>query len=253
MTSPGLMLKPLVDIPAIRAGDDLVQIVLAGLTCTDDWLQSGDVLVFAQKIVSKAEGRTVELASVSPSERAHELAKQTGLDPRLVELILQELIEVIRQRRDLLIVRHRLGFTLANAGIDASNVDGAGHVLLLPLDPDASATRLRSALRQQTSIDVGVLIIDSWGRPWRVGTVGCAIGLSGLPGFIDMRGHPDLNGRRLQRTVIGFADELAAAASILMGQAAEGRPIVLARGVPYERREGTARELLRPESMDLFR
>jgi len=252
MTSPGLVLKSLVDIPAIRAGDDLAQIALAGLARADDRLQSGDVLVFAQKIVSKAEGRTVELAGVTPSERAYELGQQTGIDPRRVELILQESTEVIRQRRDLLIVRHRLGFTLANAGIDASNVD-EGHLLLLPLDPDASATRIRSALRQRTGIDIGVLIIDSWGRPWRVGTVGCAIGLSGLPGLIDMRGRPDLNGRLLQGTEIGFADELAAAASILMGQAAEGRPIVLARGLPYERREGTARELLRPESMDLFR
>ena len=252
MTSPGLVLKPLVDIPAIRAGDDLAQIALAGLARADDRLQSGDVLVFAQKIVSKAEGRAVELAGVTPSERAHELGKQTGIDPRRVELILQESTEVIRQRGDLLIVRHRLGFTLANAGIDASNVD-EGYLLLLPLDPDASATRIRSALRQRTGIDIGVLIIDSWGRPWRVGTVGCAIGLSGLPGLIDLRGRPDLNGRPLQGTEIGFADELAAAASILMGQAAEGRPIVLARGLPYERREGTARELLRPESMDLFR
>jgi len=240
MTSPGLMLKPLADIPAIRVGDDLAKIALAALARDDDRLHSGDVLVFAQKIVSKAEGRTVELSRVRPSERACELAQQTGHDPRLVELILQESTEVIRQRRELLIVRHRLGFTLANAGIDASNVDGQDNVLLLPVDPDASATRLRSALRKQTGIDVGVLIIDSWGRPWRMGTVGCAIGLSGLPGLIDMRGCPDLNGRPLKRTEVGFADELAAAASILMGQAAEGRPIVLARGVPYERREGTA-------------
>jgi coenzyme F420-0:L-glutamate ligase/coenzyme F420-1:gamma-L-glutamate ligase len=251
--SQSLVLKPLADVPAIRAGDDLAKIALAGLRRVNEQLQSGDVLIFAQKIVSKAEGRTIALTTVDASTQAHALAQETGLDSRLVELILSESIEVIRQRRDLLIVRHRLGFTLANAGIDASNVDGDGHVLLLPQDPDASAARLRTALQAATGIDVAVLIIDSWGRPWRMGTVGCAIGLSGLPGLIDMRGWPDLSGRPLKRTEVGFADELAAAASLLMGQAAEGRPIVLARGVPYERREGTARELLRPENTDLFK
>jgi len=250
--SDRLVLKALANIPAIGRDDDLAQIALAGLADDDERLQSGDVLIFAQKIVSKAEGRMIALATISASARARALAEETGLDPRVVELILRESTEVVRQRRDLLIVRHRLGFTLANAGIDASNVDG-GHVLLLPLDPDASAARLRTALQAATGIDVAVLIIDSWGRPWRMGTVGCAIGLSGLPGLIDMRGWPDLSGRPLQRTEVGFADELAAAASMLMGQAAEGRPIVLARGVPYDRREGTARELLRPESTDLFR
>ena len=248
-----LVLKPLADIPAIRADDDLAKIALAGLRGVDEQLQSGDVLIFAQKIVSKAEGRAVALTTVDASARAHALAQEAGLDPRLVELILRESTEVIRQRRDLLIVRHRLGFTLANAGIDASNVDGDGHVLLLPQDPDASAARLRTALQAASGVDVAVLIIDSWGRPWRMGTVGCAIGLSGLPGLIDMRGWPDLSGRPLKRTEVGFADELAAAASMLMGQAAEGRPIVLARGVPYDRREGTARELLRPENTDLFK
>jgi coenzyme F420-0:L-glutamate ligase/coenzyme F420-1:gamma-L-glutamate ligase len=253
MSSPGLVLRPLLNIPSITAGDDLAEIAVAAVAQIGETLQSGDVLVFAQKVVSKAEGRAVELATVLPSERAQDLGRQTGLDHRLVELILSESTAIVRQRRELLIVQHRLGFILANAGIDASNVGGDGRVLLLPSDPDASATRLRYAVRQSTGADVGVLIIDSWGRPWRLGTVGCAIGLSGLPGLIDMRGWPDLNGRPLQRTEVGFADELAAAASILMGQAAEGRPIVLVRGLSDERRDGTARELLRPESTDLFR
>jgi coenzyme F420-0:L-glutamate ligase/coenzyme F420-1:gamma-L-glutamate ligase len=170
----------------------------------------------------------------------------------LVELILQESSEILRRRKGLLIVRHRLGFSLANAGIDASNV-AFGHVLLLPEDPDASAARIRGDLRARTGIDVGVLIIDSLGRPWRMGTVGTAIGVSGLPALLDLRGRPDMNGRPLETTEIGLADESAAAASLVMGQADEGTPIVLARGVPYARREGRARDLLRPEHEDLFR
>jgi coenzyme F420-0:L-glutamate ligase/coenzyme F420-1:gamma-L-glutamate ligase len=248
-----LVLTPLSGIPAVRAGDDLAEITLTAIARTVERLQADDVLVFAQKIVSKAEGRTVDLATVTPSARANELAQQTGKDARLVELILQESVEVVRQRHDLLIVRHRLGFILANAGIDASNVGAADSVLLLPLDPDASAARIRTTIRERTQMDIAVLIIDSLGRPWRMGTAGTAIGVSGLPGVIDLRGLPDLNGRPLRATEIGFADELAAAASLIMGQAAEGTPIVLARGVPYARRDGSARELLRPKDMDLFR
>ena len=252
MTSDGLLLKPLRGIPAVTQGMDLAQLTLAGLEQSGEHVRAGDVLAFAQKIVSKAEGRCIELASVAPSARARTLAKETGKDERVVELILQESSAILRERQGLLIVRHRLGFSLANAGVDASNVD-AGHVLLLPLDPDASAARIRSDLHARTGIDVGVLIIDSIGRPWRMGTVGTAIGVSGLPALLDLRGQPDLNSRPLESTEIGLADELAAAASLMMGQAAEGTPIVLARGVPYARREGSARELLRPEDKDLFR
>jgi len=172
-----LVLTPLSGIPVVRAGGDLAQIALSGIAHSGERLQAGDVLVFAQKIVSKAEGRTVNLATVMPSARAFELAQQTGKDARLVELILQESTEIVRQRQDLLIVRHRLGFSLANAGIDSSNVDGSDSVLLLPVDPDGSAARIRTAIREHTSVDVGVLIIDSVGRPWRMGTVGIAIGL----------------------------------------------------------------------------
>jgi coenzyme F420-0:L-glutamate ligase/coenzyme F420-1:gamma-L-glutamate ligase len=252
MTSDGLLLKPLRGIPVIQPGADLAQVTLAGLEQSNDGLREDDILVYAQKIVSKAEGRSVNLAGVSPSPRAVALAHETGKDARLVELILQESSEILRRRKGLLIVRHRLGFSLANAGIDASNV-AFGHILLLPEDPDASAARIRGDLRARTGIDVGVLIIDSLGRPWRMGTVGTAIGVSGLPALLDLRGRPDMNGRPLESTEIGLADELAAAASLVMGQADEGTPIVLARGVPYARREGRARDLLRPEHEDLFR
>jgi len=248
-----LVLTPLSGIPAVRAGDDLAGLAISGIATSGERLQAGDVLVFAQKIVSKAEGRTVDLTTVRPSPRARELAQVTGKDAGLVELILQESTEVVRQRHDLLIVRHRLGFILANAGIDASNVGAADSVLLLPVDPDASAARIRASIRERTGIDVPVVVIDSFGRPWRMGTTGTAIGVSGIPGLIDMRGLPDLNGRALRATEIGFADEVAAAASLVMGQAAEGTPIVLARGVPYARRDGSANELLRPKDIDLFR
>jgi coenzyme F420-0:L-glutamate ligase/coenzyme F420-1:gamma-L-glutamate ligase len=253
MTVGELSLKPLRGVPPVTAGADLAQIALAGLDRSNESLRANDVLVFAQKIVSKAEGRAVALAGVVPSARALTLAKETGKDARLVELVLQESSEIIRHREGLLIVRHRLGLSLANAGIDASNVDGSDHVLLLPVDPDASASRIRNDLRAATGVDVAVVIIDSLGRPWRMGTVGTAIGVSGIPALLDLRGRPDMQGRRLESTEIGLADELAAAASLVMGQADEGTPIVLARGVPYDRREGSARDLLRPKDKDVFR
>lgn len=216
-------------------------------------MRDGDVVVLAQKIVSKAEGREVSLASVTPSARAEELAGITLKDPRLVELVLRESTEVVRAVPNILIVRHRLGFVMAQGGIDASNVDGTDTVLLLPIDPDASAARLRQALMALTGSDVGVVINDSWGRAWRIGTVGTAIGVAGLPGLIDMRGKPDLNGRILRVTEIGHADEIAAAASLLMGQADEGRPVVILRGLGRLAAEGTARDLVRPVRQDLFR
>jgi coenzyme F420-0:L-glutamate ligase/coenzyme F420-1:gamma-L-glutamate ligase len=253
MTATDLFLRPLRGVPRVVAGDDPATIALAALEGTNEGLRDGDVLVFAQKIISKAEGRSVDLADISPSANALSLAGETGKDSRLVELILRESSEVVRYRPGLLIVVHRLGFVLANAGIDHSNVDVDGQVLLLPLDPDASAARIRSKVRTRAGVDIGVLIIDSLGRAWRMGTIGTAIGISGLPGLIDMRGRPDLYGRPLESTEIGFADELAAAASLMMGQADEGTPIVLARGVPYGRRDGTTRELLRPKERDLFR
>jgi coenzyme F420-0:L-glutamate ligase/coenzyme F420-1:gamma-L-glutamate ligase len=244
-----LTLRALEGIPLVVSGDDPADLVLAGMAPHP--LKSGDVFVLAQKIVSKAEGRQVDLASVTPSPRARELGLATDKDPRLVELILSESSEVLRVRRGILIVVHRLGFVCANAGIDQSNVSAGA--LLLPKDPDRSCRQIRQSLFDKTGIDVAVLIIDSLGRAWRNGTIGTALGVSGLPGLLDLRGVADLYGRELQTTEIGMADELAAAASLIMGQAAEGRPIVLARGVPYARRDGSAAELLRPLAMDLFR
>jgi coenzyme F420-0:L-glutamate ligase / coenzyme F420-1:gamma-L-glutamate ligase len=252
-TPPDLVLAALPGIPLIAAGDDLAAIIVAALRDAGFALAPGDVLVLAQKIVSKAEGRSVDLATVTPSAGAVALAKETGKDARLVELILAESTEVLRHRPGVLIVVHKLGLVLANAGIDRSNVDGREHVLLLPRDPDRSCAELRRDVAAATGVEVGVMIIDSIGRAWRNGTIGTAIGVAGLPGLLDLRGTPDLYGRPLETTEVGLADELAAAASLVMGQAGEGRPVVLARGLGYGRRDGTARELVRPREKDLFR
>jgi coenzyme F420-0:L-glutamate ligase/coenzyme F420-1:gamma-L-glutamate ligase len=247
-----LVLTPLDGIAMIAGGDDLAEIILAALKGADCALLAGDVLVLAQKIVSKAEGRTVDLRTVAPSPRAVALGKETHKDPRIVELILAESTQVLRHRPGVLIAAHRLGLVLANAGIDRSNV-GGDDVLLLPRDPDRSCAELRGAIVAATGVDVGVMIIDSIGRAWRNGTIGTAIGVSGLPGLLDLRGTPDLFGRALETTEVGLADELAAAASLVMGQAGEGRPVVLARGLRYGRRNGTAQELIRAREKDLFR
>jgi coenzyme F420-0:L-glutamate ligase/coenzyme F420-1:gamma-L-glutamate ligase len=253
-----LILTPLQNIPLIRHGDNLADIIVRSLTDTGIQLQDGDIFVLAQKIVSKSEGRTVNLATVTPSERAFELAEQTQKDARVVELILQESNEVLRTRVGAIIVEHRLGFVCANAGIDHSNVAGEGNsaeewVLLLPQDPDLSSRKMRAEIESKTGKRIGVLIIDSHGRAWRNGTVGSAIGMSGIPGLEDLRGRPDLFGYTLQVTTVGVADELAAAASLVMGQAAEGTPIVHVRGFPYPLREGSLKELIRPKEQDLFR
>jgi coenzyme F420-0:L-glutamate ligase/coenzyme F420-1:gamma-L-glutamate ligase len=239
----------------IQTGDDLAALILEAMHRADLRLETGDIFVLAQKIISKTEGRKVNLATVMPSPRARELAAQIEKDPRLIELILQESNgEVLRTRPGLIVVEHRLGFVCANAGIDHSNVAGDDEwVLLLPENPDASAERLRAQWESTTGTQVGVMIIDSHGRAWRNGTVGVAIGISGLPGVVDLRGQADLNGRILQVTQVGAADELAAAASLVMGQAAEGTPVVHVRGFPYPLREGSLRELIRPKEMDLFR
>jgi coenzyme F420-0:L-glutamate ligase/coenzyme F420-1:gamma-L-glutamate ligase len=212
------------------------------------------VLVLAQKIVSKAEGRLVHLPEVAPSPRALELAVTTGKDPRLVELILGEATEVLRARPGLLVVEHRLGFVCANAGVDQSNVAGSDDwALLLPVDPDASARRLRDAIRAASGAELAVIVSDSHGRAWRFGVVGVAIGVAGLHPLSDLRGQPDLTGRPLQITEVGTADELAAAAGLLMGQADAGTPAVLVRGAAFVAGEGRLRELLRPKQQDLFR
>ncbi len=238
----------------VQQGADLAEIILLALDRAGVQLEDGDIIAIAQKIISKAEGRLVDLESVTASPRAEELAVEADKDPRLMELILSESQDVLRIRKGAIIVRHNLGLVLANAGIDQSNVDHSGKTLalLLPVDPDASAQRLREIFRARSGADVAVVIIDSLGRAWRTGTMGTAIGIAGMPGMIDLRGLPDLHGRKLETSELGFADEVAAAASLVMGQTDEGRPVVLVRGVGYDRREGNAGELIRPKQMDLF-
>jgi coenzyme F420-0:L-glutamate ligase/coenzyme F420-1:gamma-L-glutamate ligase len=241
-------------IPLIEPGDDLPRIVLAAAGAAGIDFHDRDVLALAQKIVSKAEGRVVHLPDVLPSARALELAAATGKDPRLVEVILGESAEVLRVRPGLLVVEHRLGFVCANAGVDQSNVAGSDEwALLLPADPDASARRMRDAIRETSGVDVAVIVSDSHGRAWRFGTVGVAIGVAGMHPLTDLRGQPDLTGRPLQITEVGTADELAAAAGLLMGQAGEGTPAVLVRGAAFAAGEGRLEEILRPRAGDLFR
>jgi len=251
-----LVLSALPGLPEIERGAHLGELLARALRDANLELERGDVLVIAQKIVSKAEGRRVALADVVPGARAKDLAGVVDKDPRLVELMLRESREVLRMRRGALIVEHRLGFVMANAGIDRSNVPsvhGEDTVLLLPEDPDASARGLRDELMHAFGVEVGVVINDSFGRAWRNGVAGVAIGVAGLPALVDMRATRDREGRPLQVTLVAAADEIAAAASLLMGQADESVPAVLARGFPYALRESTVQELIRPRAEDLFR
>ncbi len=243
-------------VPLVKAGDDMAAVALAAYEAAGLSPEDGDVLVVAQKIVSKAEGRMVEVAGVVPSERAKALAAEVGKDPRFVEIILSESRRIVRHRTNLVIAEHRLGFVMANAGIDHSNVappGGRERVLLLPLDPDGSARALHERLVRATGRRLAVIISDSFGRPFRRGTVGIALGAAGLPALIDWRGHPDLFGRKLEVTETGFADEIAAAASLVMGQADEATPIALVRGLIWSAPEAPAAALLRLPEHDLFR
>lgn len=317
MTPRELRVTALDGIPRVRSGDDPAALLLAAIARSGDALRDHDVVVVAQKIVSKSEGRLVRLADVVPSARAAELAARTGKDPRAVEVILGESAEVLRAVPGVLIVETRHGLVLANAGADMSNVEHDeedDHLLLLPEDPDASAARLRAALVRRTvrgdpdvgskadgdrgpnpgteagagsgredpagrvagpagatrtALDadagagvsgpnIGVVVADSVGRAWREGTVGLAIGVSGLPARLDRRGEPDLFGRKLHVTEVGIADAIASAASIVMGEGAEGRPAALVRGLSFDgrseaERDGRARDLVRPRERDLFR
>jgi coenzyme F420-0:L-glutamate ligase/coenzyme F420-1:gamma-L-glutamate ligase len=249
-------LTPIPDIPMVRPGDDLAGLLIAACERSELAPTDGDVVVVAQKIVSKAEGRYVDLANVRPSPRAQSLAAEVDKDPRLIEVILGESRRVVRHRPGVLIVEHRLGFIMANAGVDRSNVDpaaGAEPVLLLPRDPDASAARLLERLAGHFHKRLGVIITDSWGRAWRRGTVGVALGAAGLPSLMDMRGRPDLFGHELRVTQTGFADEIASAASLLMGQADEARPVVLVRGLAWDAPASPAATLIRAAEEDLFR
>jgi coenzyme F420-0:L-glutamate ligase/coenzyme F420-1:gamma-L-glutamate ligase len=243
-------------ISEVRAGDDLASAIVAALATMHVILQKHDVLVVAQKIVSKAEDRFADLRSVVPGMRAQELAVVTHKDARLVELILSESTEVLRACTDVLIVRHRLGFVMANAGVDRSNVpsgEGAQTVLLLPQDPDASATRLQEALERRFGVELGVVISDSFGRPWRNGVINIALGAAGLPALLDRRWEPDREGRPLEVTEVAIGDALAAAAGLVMGEAAEGVPVAIIRGVVWAAPARNGRALIRPVEKDLFR
>ncbi len=254
MSVTGLSLFAIEGIPLINDGDDVSAIIAQALSLPGQKPQDGDVLVLAQKIVSKAEGRAVHLDTVEPSPEAHELAAEVDKDPRVIELILAESRQVIRKKPGVIIVEHRLGYVLANAGIDRSNVQSdKDWVLLLPIDPDSSAERIRQSLQKHFRIDIGVIIADSVGRAWRLGTTGMALGSAGVVALDNLRGQPDLFGRELEVSEHAVGDAVAAAAEILMGEAAEAAPAVIVRGLGAGHSEQSAAELLRPADEDLFR
>jgi coenzyme F420-0:L-glutamate ligase/coenzyme F420-1:gamma-L-glutamate ligase len=253
-----LVLTPIRQIPLVQPGDNIARLLATAVRNSDLELLDDDIFVITQKVISKSEGRFVNLSTIVPSPEAITIANQTEKDPRFVELVLRESKVVMRTRPGTLIVEHRLGFVCANAGIDHSNVQSLGGnpddwVLLLPENPDASAGEIREKLEAEFLKKLGVLIIDSHGRAWRIGTVGVAIGFSGIPGVVDLRGKPDMFGYQLRVTQVAAVDELAAAASLLMGQAAENIPVIHVRGFPYPLREGSFKELIRPSELDLFR
>ena len=257
--APTLELRALPDVPIVEPGDDLAALIEAALARAAIVLADGDVVVLASKVVSRAEGRFVDLATVDPSARARELAAETEKDPRVVELILRDAAEVSRKARGVLVVRHRLGFITANASIDMSNAqpanarEGSGPwVLILPEAPDSSAERVRAALHEKSGAEIGVVITDSLGRPFRVGTVGAAIGVAGLPALWDRRGEPDLFGRTLEITITGLADQIAAAADLVAGQADERRAFVHVRGLSFDVGAHAASELYRSAKQDLY-
>lgn len=243
-------------IPLIEPGDDLAAVIAGALEKAKFPLISSDILVVAQKIVSKSENRYVSLKDVRPSEAASRLAEQTGKDARYLEVVLRESEEIVRHRPNIVIAAHRLGFVMANAGIDQSNIEHTGgeeRVLLLPQDPDRSAAELRTRLNKRCETDIGVIINDSFGRPFRTGVTGVALGVAGIPSLLDKIGAPDLFGRSLQMTEIAVADEIAAGASLLMGQAAEGQPVVVVRGLTFSEAPRPAAALVRPREQDMFR
>jgi coenzyme F420-0:L-glutamate ligase / coenzyme F420-1:gamma-L-glutamate ligase len=243
-------------VPLIEAGADLAATILAALCENGERLLPGDIVVIAQKIVSKAENQYVRLADVEPSLGARTLAERAEKDPRLVELILRESRVVLRCRSGVIVVEHRLGFVIANAGIDASNAALEGEkqrVLLLPKSPDASAAAIRGRLEAACGNPIGVIINDTVGRAWRNGAIGTCLGNAGVPALQDLRGSPDLFGRPLMVSTVGLSDEIAAAASLLQGQANEGRPVVVARGYSWQPTDQTGRNLIRARDEDMFR
>ena len=251
-----LTVSPLQGLPRVKPGDDLSALLIEAIARAGLTPKRQDILVVAQKIVSKAEGRIVDLATVTPSARAQELAAITGKDPRLMQLVHAESSEVLRAKKNVVVVAQRLGLVMANAGIDQSNVETEGRrelALLLPENPDASAAGLKSRLDAHFGVALGVVISDSVGRAWRFGTVGLAIGAAGVPSIIDQRGDTDMNGRVLMVTETAFADSVASAAVLMMGEAAEGTPAALVSGLTWTAPEKPARALIRPKAEDMFR
>ena len=256
MRQQQLTITALDGIPRVRPGDDLARLLIAALERGGLAPSAHDVLVVTQKIVSKAEGRYLDLARVEPEARARELAAITGKDVYLVAAILSEAVEVLRAAPNVLIVATAHGLVLANAGIDQSNLEAGDHgrrVLLLPENPDRSAAQIKARIDAHFGTDIGVVISDSAGRAWRLGTVGLAIGAAGVPSVLDRRGESDISGRPLEVTEVGFADAVAAAAVMVMGEAAEGRPAALVRGLTWRAAARPAADLVRPKARDLFR
>jgi coenzyme F420-0:L-glutamate ligase/coenzyme F420-1:gamma-L-glutamate ligase len=248
-----LTLTALPGIPLIQQGDDLALVIYHAAKRANVALMDTDVLVVTSKIVAKAEGRRLSLSDVVPGEEAQRLAAITGKDARMVEMVLRESTEVSRAAPNVLVVRHRLGFVSANAGIDQSNVAGdEDSALLLPLNPDASAARIRDGLQRLTNAQIGVVLSDSHGRPFRMGNVGVAVGVAGIPALRDLRGSSDLFGRALRITIQGYADMIASAAGLVSGEGAEGLPVIHIRGL-IAHGEGKASDLNRPAEQDLYR
>lgn len=251
---PTFQAYALPNIPLVQAGDDVSSLILSALSAGNLMLRDSDVLVIASKIVSKAEGRVVRLADVVPDAEAQTYAEKTGKDPRIVALVLQESNEVSRARRGVLVTEHKLGFVSANAGIDQSNVENADEqVLLLPTNPDAAAREIREDLQEATGATCAVVISDTHGRPFRMGNIGVALGVAGMQALVDLRGREDLYGRKLAISLQAYADMIASAAHLLSGEAGEGRPVILLRGLVLPQGDGKASDLYRPREQDMYR
>ncbi|GAB5489999.1 MAG: coenzyme F420-0:L-glutamate ligase [Phototrophicaceae bacterium] len=252
--APSFQVQAISGVPMVQAGDDLPKLILDALKNSDMSLETGDILVIASKIVSKSEGRIVALADVSPSEEAIRVALEVDKDPRIVELVLAESEAISRQRKGVLVTEHRLGFVSANSGLDASNVDDTNaNVLLLPINPDESAQKIHKALESATGQKIAIVITDTHGRPFRLGNTGVAIGIAGMQALWDRRGERDLFGREMMATILGYGDLVASTAHLVMGEGAEGLPLVLIRGLKFPQGEGKASDLNRPRDMDMYR
>jgi len=250
---PTLHAIALQNFPMVQTGDDVLQLLIKSLNENNWQPQDNDIIVIASKIFSKSQGRYVSISSVTPSQQALELAEITGKDPKIVEIILSEASSVSRTAPNVMVTEHRLGFVSANSGIDQSNVGKEDTVLILPENPDADAQELRKALQSHYSCQLGVVISDTHGRPFRLGNVGVAIGVAGIPALLDQRGEKDLFGRELKATVQGYADMVASTAHLLSGEGAEGRPVVCLRGLSYPKQNGNASDLYRDPKFDLYR